>query len=455
MELDDRRGLRLTGATTEALDLFEQALAELQCYRGDPLATADRALKRAPALAMARFLKGYAGILATERPALEMARAELAATEDLPLNDRERGHAEALRAFVDGRWETGIVRLDAVLADHPRDALALQAAHVACFYAGDARNLRDTVGRVRAAWEPSVPGYHAVLGMHAFGLEECGDYASAEREARAALELEPRDAWAQHALIHVMEMQGRLDEGVALSRSREPHWAVDNFFAIHLWWHLALFHLDRGETPEALRLYDERLRGTGSLVVLDLIDASQLLWRLQLRQRELGERPAALATAWAPLAADGLYAFNDVHAAMAFLLAGRVESLAELLGAMERQLSVARAGGRDAPSNAAMTREVGLPVVQALTAYAGGDYGQAIELLWRVRPIAQRFGGSHAQRDLLDQTLCEAALRAGRRGLAMALARERLALRPGHPQAEMLRTRAAALRPSMVSRAGP
>ena len=44
--------------------------------------------------------------------------------------------------------------------------------------------------------------------------------------------------------------------------------------------------------------------------------------------------------------------------------------------------------------------------------FAAGHYGDAIALLQPIRTIANRFGGSHAQRDLIHLTLVEAALRA-------------------------------------------
>lgn len=439
MTLADHRQQIVTGATPGALAHFETALADLQCYRGDPLATVNLALAEAPTFAMAHHLKAYLSILATERPALDLARAALAAVEPLPLEGRESGHRAAVRAFMAGRWHDAIAVLDRVLADHPLDAVALQVAHVANFLVGDARNLRDCVARVKGAWGQQVPGYHAVLGMHAFGLEECGDYVRAERDGRAALALQPGDAWAHHAVTHVLEMQGRIDEGVAWMTSREPHWAVGNFFAIHQWWHLALFHLDRGDTRQALAVYDDKIRGSRSTVVLDLIDASAMLWRLFLRSVDVAGRFAELADAWAPLARDGLYAFNDVHAAMAFAGAGRAASLDDLVGAMTQ---VGASPGSE--SNVAMTREVGLPMVHALRAFAQGDHARVVELLSAVRPIAHRFGGSHAQRDVIDQTLAEAALRAGHSTLALALARERDELKPGHPLVVAIRARARA-----------
>ena len=75
MPMIDHRQLAVTGATAEAVDLYEAALAELRCYRGDPAATIDRALAAAPGFAMGHALKGHLGVLATERPGLDTARA--------------------------------------------------------------------------------------------------------------------------------------------------------------------------------------------------------------------------------------------------------------------------------------------------------------------------------------------------------------------------------------------
>ena len=77
------------------------------------------------------------------------------------------------------------------------------------FYRANARDMRDRIARALPRWSPSTPGYSVVLGMYAFGLEEAGDYVRAEATGRAALDAEPLDCWAHHAVAHVMEMQGR------------------------------------------------------------------------------------------------------------------------------------------------------------------------------------------------------------------------------------------------------
>jgi hypothetical protein len=80
-----------------------------------------------------------------------------------------------------------------------------------------------------------------------------------------------------------------------------------------------------------------------------------------------------------------------------------------------------------------MTRDVGLPLCRALVAFAEERYTTALETLLDLRTIANRFGGSNAQRDLIHLTLVEAAHRAARHRLAFALSAERTRVKPTSP----------------------
>ncbi len=423
----DVRGMPVSLGNVDALELYEKALQQYQSYVGDALATIDTALARWP-----NFVLGHAfraGVLMTfgERRFATEARRSVENAEALwaEANDRERGLVTAARRLVDGDWHGGCAAYDHVLALHPRDVFALQTAHVFDFYRGDALNLRNRVSRVLPHFSPSVLGYSYVLGMHAFGLEECNQYAEAERSAVRALELEPKDGWAVHAAVHVMEMQGRIEEGIAWLESKVNDWAPDNGFAFHNWWHLALFYLDRGRTDRVLELYDEAVYPERSDVTLQLVDATALLWRLELLGHDVGERFDELADVWqSKLEGEaGFYAFSDAHALMALARSGRETAVRQLLTGMDTAAS-------GSTTNAAMTREVGLPLARALLAFVEGRHAEAASLLEAVRDVASRFGGSHAQRDLLTLTLIVAARSAGKNELASHYLAERRVHRP-------------------------
>ena len=246
-------------------------------------------------------------------------------------------------------------------------------------------------------------------------------------------------------MTHVFEMQGRIDEGVRFLEERMGDWAGDdNGFAFHNWWHLALLHLDRGDHAGALEIYD-RVLANALGMAMSRLDATSMLWRLRLDGADVGDRFEIVARSWAESleGEGGFYAFNDFHAAIAFAATGRQEASRRLRDALEKAAWEQNANGE-------MTRVVGMDVCEALMAFGDGRYSQAAEKLLAVRDVAQRFGGSHAQRDLLDLTLLEAAIRAGQPSLATALASARAAQRPRSPlnQLFLIRTSDAKRDPS-------
>ncbi len=428
-------------ADRSALDLYEKALGQYQSYVGNPVATIDQALKHAPDFILGHVFRATVLMTFAERRFAEEARASVASAESLlpHANTRERGLLAAARHLVDGDWDAACAGFDRTLVDYPRDAFAIQSAHLMDFFRGDALNLRNRVSRVLPHWSPSVPGYSYILGMHAFGLEECNQYAQAEETGRRALALQPKDGWAVHAVTHVMEMQGRIDEGIAWLESREADWAPDNGFAFHNYWHLALYYLDRHRYDDVLALYDTRVHPEPPEYALQLLDATALLWRLHLEGVDVGRRAEVLAENWARrLDADrGYYAFNDMHAMMAFAMTGREAEAARLMAHLEWTAQ------HGTGINRMMTGDVGLPVCRAIRAFGHKRYAEAVDPLARVRDIAARFGGSHAQRDALTLTLIEAAIRSGQPALARHYIAERTVHKPASGWGWRLLARAA------------
>jgi len=438
MALKDAFGLSYSGATEAGFSSYARAVHELQCFVGDPVGSIDRAIADEPGFVMAHVFKGYLFALATEREAMAVARSCHEAAMPLPAGAREQAHVAALGHLAQGRWHQAARILEDIAIDDPLDALALQVGHQIDFFTGNARMLRDRIGRALPAWRNGMPGYHAVLGMQAFGLEEMGDYARAETFGRRAIEIEPRDGWAQHAVAHVMEMQTRQKDGIAWMRANPEAWSKDSFLKVHNWWHLALFHYDLGETGEVLGLYDGPIYGARSTLALNMVDASAILWRLHLGGADVGDRWVALAANWVPKAAAGNYAFNDAHAMMAFVGAGLEAPAKTLLEAQREAIQ-----GHD--DNAAFTRDVGHPLSLAIKAFGEGKYDETVRLIRPIRSIAHSFGGSHAQRDVIDLTLIEAALRAGDTALSRALTAERELARPDSPLSALFARRASDL----------
>ena len=129
-------------------------------------------------------------------------------------------HLNAARAWLSRDFAGAAKLYGDICAEYPRDLLALQIAHLFDFFLGHSTMLRDRPAQVLHAWGERDPQRGIVLGMYSFGLEECGAYDDAEAFGRRAIELSPADAWAVHAVTHVLEMRGQTHSGIDGSRTR-------------------------------------------------------------------------------------------------------------------------------------------------------------------------------------------------------------------------------------------
>jgi len=426
----DIRGNPLTCTATAARRL-DGAIAKFHAFQADPIAEVDALLAEEPDCVMGHAFR--AGILATttDKAFDGELQSSLAAAERLAprANAREQAYVVAARQWADGDLGAATESWGRIAIAYPTDLLAVQFAHAGDFFLGQSQMLRDRVARVLPQWHRDMPGHGFLLGMHAFGLEECGDYARAEAAGREAVSRNPQDGWAAHAVAHVMEMQGRAAEGAAFMNATAPGWSPDSLFAYHNWWHVALFCIEQGDIAGALRLFDERVSAGGFGQALEAIDGAALLWRLWVLGHDVGDRWSKVAPAWSARIGDGVYAFNDVHAMMVFAATGDRAAQREVIATLER--AAAEPG-----TNAMMSRDVGLPLARGIAAFGQGDHAGAVAQILPVRGIANRFGGSHAQRDVLSWTLCEAAIRAGDAPMAAAMVAERLAAKEGSPVAQ-------------------
>ncbi|WP_430420660.1 tetratricopeptide repeat protein [Phenylobacterium sp.] len=433
MTVKDIHGLEMTGASVRAAELYQTARERFHAYAGDSFTPLMGALADSPAFVMAHVLKAWMTVIAANTHVTAMGVAAFETARTLPMNAREAGHVAAIGALLAGEVRAAARILQDVAADYPHDVLALQTGQTLDFLQGDSRMLRDRIEAVLPHWSPDRPEWHAILGLHAFGLEETGHFDRAEAAGRACVALEPANNWGQHAVAHVMVMQGRHADGVRWMRHENTAWQPEAQLGVHNWWHTALFHLGLGETDAVLQLYDGPIYGEDATTfAFDMVDSAALLWRLQLLGVDVGERWTRLADNFAT-EPHGRSAFVDTHAMLAYVGAGQTERVRALLDSQGQAI----AGPGD---NAAFVREAGLPACEAIAAFGEGRFARAVELLSSVRGQTHRFGGSHAQRDVLDLTLIAAARAAGDEGLAQALLAERAG---GIPLPEYARSLAA------------
>ena len=426
--LVDCRGLELTTASADAARHIDQAVTDYLDYRTTASAQVKAALDADPAFVLAKCFRGYfllmlenKAILPKVQQALDETRPHLAAA-----TQRERLHVNALQAWAAGDIMKACFHWEQVLVESPRDLLALKLHHTMSFYAGRSQVMRSVLGSVLGEWDDDVPGYGSVQGMYAYALEECGAYEEAERWGRAAVERNPGDLWAIHSVAHVLEMQGRSAEGVKWLDYPPDQWAQKNPFKAHVWWHAALFFMAQGEYERALHLYDNELNSVNSETYVDVSNQAALLKRLQMSGVDIGNRWEALAEHSEKRIHDHMLPFRDAHFCLALAANGNFEV------ARRHVESMAEFAGQEQGWRAQVTRSVLIPLCEGMIAYEEGNYAHASDLLWAVRNEIVSIGGSHAQRDLFAQLICDAAVRAHNLPVARSLLSERVLSRGTH-----------------------
>jgi tetratricopeptide (TPR) repeat protein len=422
----DRWGVAIRSTSPPGLELFNTAVEDLVSLRGDPLTAAEEAVGEDEDLILGEILRSYLFLYSTSPAGLASASRIL---EDLDgradrADGREALHLRAARAWASGEWSDATRSLERALLDEPRDLLALKIAQDLYFFLGETGDLHGVVERVISAWPSDHPGWGYVQGMYAFGLEENLRYGEAERFAQHALEANRGDVWATHALAHVFEMQGRTGEGVSFLTQSSDDWR-SSYFAVHNWWHLALYHLERGEMDEVLALYDGPIRRSRSSVWLDVVDAASLLWRLSLIGVDVGERASQLSIDAEQLLGKAVYTFNDLHAVMIFGLVGRFDVVKQVIAASRESVG----------TNRVVAEKVGLGLLEGFRSFASGHFGEALDLLAAHQPAARGLGGSNAQRDVIDLTIVAAAARSGQIDYARALVAARVDRKPSNAEA--------------------
>jgi tetratricopeptide (TPR) repeat protein len=430
----DAQGNALTIASDEAARAFDHVVEGFLRQRFDAGARLKAALALDPQAPLLQAMGGLFATLAFDRGMMGRAEAALGRAAALPANDRERAHIAALRAQTEGRTDAALAIWEHILEDHPRDVLAFRLHHFQAFWSGQAERMLTVVEGVLPRWSEDLPGWGAILACRCFANEECGNYVVAEHAGRAAVALDPGDLWATHGVAHVLEMQGRRSEGLAWLTAGEQHWEGGNNLMHHLWWHKAMFHVERGEFDAVLALYDRRFRDHGSPVTqampdlyIDVQNAASMLWRLQRQGVPVGDRWTEIADKAEARIGDTLSAFTQPHWMMALAATGREEAAQRLIVALEET-------GRGNTPHAAILREAALPACRAVLAHRQGRHAEAVAALRPALGGMYRLGGSHAQQDVLEQLFLDAAMQADLRDDARLLLERVAGRHPVPPQ---------------------
>jgi len=418
----DAQGNRGTFASQAAGLAFDHVVEGFLKYRLDTPSRLKSALQTDGEAPMLHMMKAGFAMLAYKAAHVPAAKAALDHARALGGNPREKMHLAALDAWAEGGQDRAIAIWAQIMAEHPRDLLAFRFHHFAAFWMGKAPAMLGAVESIMPHWDGDVPGYGSVLACRAFANEEAGNHLLAENCGREAIRRDPADLWAAHAVAHVLEMQGRRAEGIAWITGLSPHFEGGNNLMHHIFWHQAMFHIERGEHGEVLRLYDTGFRNLESPVTqmqpdlyIDCQNAASMLFRLERQGVDVGQRWEELAQKAEARIGDCLSAFTLPHWMMALCATGRFDAAERMLDAMRQY------GGDNSGTNARIVRESALPCCEALLLRARGEPAAAVAAMRPAVGGMYELGGSHAQQDVLEQLFLDCAMAAHQSADAMML----------------------------------
>lgn len=414
-----------TPETAQAIDDFTHGFLAYQPKAANVLAAAEAQPEHA-------LINAYAGMLwmfleapvAAQKAAPFIANAQAAKAPTA----REASCVQIAATWVHGDVPE-VMRLCEVHADqYPRDLVIIKLAQYLYFNVGDSPAMLSVAMKAL----PDAMGDAYVHGMIAFGHEQCHDLEQAEASARRAMEIEPNDAWAHHAIAHVMLTQGRVLEGVAFMEEQAPRWdGLNSFMYAHNWWHLALFYISLGQPEKVLATYDAHVWGLEKSFAQDQIGAASLLARMELAGIDVGDRWGDVAKHIELRGPDTTLPFLTMQYLYAL---GRADSpAADTLMEAVRAKAAKKSFEQDAWQN------VALPACEGLLAHARGRFETTVSQLGPALKRLTEIGGSHAQRDLFAQVYLDALMKTERLEQARKTMERRLKYDPnGVPLNHML-----------------
>lgn len=404
----DRYGLPITTGSATARDAY---IAGVDCVLSAAYGDRDhleRAVTADPDFALAHAALARARFLVAD-----VAGARAAATRARELapgtTPREASHIDALCLAIEGKPVDALAATRRHLAEYPRDAMVAAPA-TGVFGLIGFSGRQDREPEQVSFLEPLKP--HLAddwwfQSVYAFALEEMGRLDEALDIIERSMAANPANAHGAHIKAHVLYERGEDAAGLAWLDSWLPDYPKAGLMHCHISWHVAMFALVQGDSARAWEMYREHVHPGGAWgpALNVATDAPAFLWRAELAGQP---RDPAL---WQALndyerscfPKPGI-AFVEVHRVLSAVAAGDRAGLESYAAELEQRVADGKA-----PSGDVVPR-----IARGLVAYAAGNWDKAIAELEVALPATVRIGGSRAQRDVVENTLIAAYLKAGR-----------------------------------------
>ncbi|MGW7044983.1 hypothetical protein ACWGDT_20150 [Streptomyces avermitilis] len=396
--LTDSRGVPHLVDQPSDMELVESAIVQLVSMKLDH-ERCRRSARPTPPVAL-QLMLAVDLLSSMERPSvMQAATIHASLVETGPAEPRTRAMLSAIGSWAAGDLVAARDGFQSIVDTYPGDAVSVFTVHMLDFYLGDAPHMLASTAEAIEVFAADDPVVGYLNGLHAFALEENGLIPAAIERCRTALALNPDDIYAMHAMVHCLYETGRHEEGARYIREYMRGRDGSTPMRIHIWWHYALFELYADNIQEVLACYRVGIRRKTSLRSTEDLDAVTLLWRLALVRPslDLSAYWRSLFQDWKPYLEESWYLFNDFHAYITYCQVGeygRADSLLAAVRARDKEMS-----------------EEMVDIFLGFRSFTTGDYADASARLARSFRHAFPMGGSNAQRDVIELTGIEAALR--------------------------------------------
>jgi hypothetical protein len=422
---EDRYGLPLSTTSHEAASAYRDGVDLMLAGWTGTAETLERAIAADPDFALPHIARARVhafyqqGDLARQKAALARECAAKRGTE------RERSHVETLALAIEGRLPEAIAAMLKHIEAWPRDAVVLSLP-LGAFGLFAFSGMADH-DRARHELCERVAQHYGedwwFLTMSGWAMTENGDVARGRAVTERGFDLRRANAHAAHAVLHAMFEDGSIEAADRLVDEWLPTYDRAGILHGHILWHQALGALEHGDAARALKIYADVLQpaATQAPPLNVVTDGASLLWRLSAYGHAVPESLwlEADATAQKLFPRSGL-PFADVHMALFAAATQNREALAARHAVIEQRLTEGKLpAGPVVPA-----------ICRALAAFADEDYAACAQTLAPVLGEVVRIGGSHAQRELIEDTFIVALMRSGELPRARSLLDARLHRRP-------------------------
>ncbi|GLT01616.1 tetratricopeptide repeat protein 38 family protein [Sphingobium jiangsuense] len=422
----DSHDLPLSTVSAKAAALYRDGVDMMLSAWPGAAEALDAAIAADPDFALAHAARARLHALRAEPREAEARIAVAAAKAAANGSTRENNHIAVLRLAIAGQSREALTEALAHADRWPRDRiiLGLPLGAFGLFAFSGMIDHNQAKAALCARHQAAFPEDDWwFLTYHGWSLAENGEVSRGRAMLEHAIELRRENANGVHGLAHALFEGGAGESAGALIADWLPDYDRSGVLHGHLAWHAALAALERGDAASALVLYTDRVQPSVSLgMPINIVsDAASLLWRIQAYGHGvpdcLWQDAASYARRAFPKAG---HAFVDPHMAMLEAATGDSAALGQRIATLDEMCaSGTLSAGAVVPA-----------ICRAAMAFANENYSACARILEPLAAEAARIGGSNAQREIVEDMLLIALMRADETKKARVLLDRRLHRRP-------------------------